>query len=170
MNRHIQESGLVSPERAKNVVWCFFRKYNCKKLQGRDDNLKLAEHPICMICLTDPTRHRHCTVKMGKDNSPSSLLDHMRIHHLEEFNSVVLVTIQGVSLTTFTSQRKEPRVRELIGNSSPRESADKYPDTTDVTQNAGNTAGQYITHANYTNPVNLEDSPLVWWKQHLVTT
>jgi hypothetical protein len=42
LNRHIQEHGLVSPERAKNVVWYFFRKYNCKKIHGRDDNLKLA--------------------------------------------------------------------------------------------------------------------------------
>jgi hypothetical protein len=25
---------------------------------------------------------------------------------------------------------------------------------------------QYITHASYTDPVNLEDSPLAWWKQH----
>jgi hypothetical protein len=25
---------------------------------------------------------------------------------------------------------------------------------------------QYIRHASYTYPVNLEDSPLVWWKQH----
>ncbi len=46
LNRHIQEYGLVSPEWAKNVAWCFFRKYNCKKLQGRHDNLKLAQHTI----------------------------------------------------------------------------------------------------------------------------
>ena len=25
LNQHIQEYGLVSPERAKNVAWCFFR-------------------------------------------------------------------------------------------------------------------------------------------------
>jgi hypothetical protein len=25
---------------------------------------------------------------------------------------------------------------------------------------------QYIRHASYTDPVNLEDSPLAWWKQH----
>ncbi len=25
---------------------------------------------------------------------------------------------------------------------------------------------QYITHSSYTNPVNLDDNPLVWWKQH----
>jgi hypothetical protein len=28
------------------------------------------------------------------------------------------------------------------------------------------TEAQYITHASYTDPVNLEDSPLAWWKQH----
>jgi hypothetical protein len=132
---------LVSPERAKKIVWYFFRKYNCKKLQGRDDNLKLAQHALCTICLADPTRRRHCTVKMGKDNSPSSLLDHMRIHHLEEFNAVVLATNKRVSLPTFTAQRREPCVRELLGNSSAREIADKSPATADATPNAGNAAG-----------------------------
>jgi hypothetical protein len=83
LNRHIQEYGLVSPERAKNVLWYFFRKYNHKKLQCRDDNLKLKQYALSTICMTDPTRRWNCTVKMGKDNSPSSLLDYLRIHHLE---------------------------------------------------------------------------------------
>jgi hypothetical protein len=30
LNRHIQDYGLVSPERAKNLVWCFFQKYGSK--------------------------------------------------------------------------------------------------------------------------------------------
>ena len=42
LNRQIQDYGLVSPERAKNVVWSFFKKYGSKKLQGEDVNLKLS--------------------------------------------------------------------------------------------------------------------------------
>jgi hypothetical protein len=42
LNRHIQEYGLTSPERSKNVVWYCIRKYNCQKFQGRDDILKLS--------------------------------------------------------------------------------------------------------------------------------
>ncbi len=106
LNRQIQVHGLVSPERAKNVVWFFFRKYNSKKLEG-PDNLKLSQHALCTICLEDITRRRLCTVQMGKDNSPSSLLDHMRTHHLEEFNAVVLATHKGVPLATFTAEPTE---------------------------------------------------------------
>ena len=76
LNRQIQVHGLVSPERAKNNVWFFFRKYNPKKLEG-PNNLRLAQHVLCTICLEDITRRRLCTVQMGKDNSPSPLLDHM---------------------------------------------------------------------------------------------
>ena len=140
LNLHIQEYGLVSPERAKNVAWCFFRKYNCKKLQGRHDNLKLTQYALCTICLADPTRRLHCTVKMGKDNSPSSLLDHMRIYHLEEFNAVVLATNKGVSLATFTAHRRESRVRELIGNSV--RNANSYG-TRICSDDAGRMGGHY---------------------------
>ena len=78
---------------------------------------------------------------MGKDNSPSPLLDHMKTHHLEEYNAVVFANHKGVPLATFTAQRKESRVREMIGNSSARESADTSPATADATLNAGNAAG-----------------------------
>ncbi len=84
MNRQIQVHGLVFPERAKNNVWFFFRKYNPKKLEG-PNNLRLAQHALCTICLEDITRRRLCTVQMGKDNSQSPLLDHMKTHHLEEY-------------------------------------------------------------------------------------
>ena len=140
LNRQIQVHGLVSPERAKNNVWFFFRKYNPKKLEG-PNNLRLAQHALCSICLEDITRRRLCTVQMGKDNSPSPLLDHMKTHHLEEYNAVVLANHKGVPLATFTAQRKESRVREMIGNSSARESADTSPATADATLNAGNAAG-----------------------------
>jgi hypothetical protein len=141
LNRQIQDYGLVSPERAKNFVWSFFKKYGSKKLQGEDVNLKLSQQALCTICLADQTRRRHCTVKWGKDNSPSSLMDHMRIHHQDEFNAVVVANSKGVSLATFTAKRQEPRVRSLIGNSSVRESADNSPATADATPRAGNAAG-----------------------------
>ena len=33
LNRHIQDYGLVSPERGKSVVWYFFKKYGTKHLK-----------------------------------------------------------------------------------------------------------------------------------------
>ena len=39
LNRHIQDYGLVSPERAKNLVWYFFKKYGTKQINRQDDNL-----------------------------------------------------------------------------------------------------------------------------------
>jgi len=42
LNRHIQDYGLVSPERAKNLVWYFFKKYGTKHLKRVDDNLNLV--------------------------------------------------------------------------------------------------------------------------------
>ena len=87
-NQQIQDYGLVSPERTKNAVRCFFKKYGSKKLKGQDYNLKLAQQALCTICLADQARRLYCTVKLGKDNSPSSLMDHMRIHHQDEYNAV----------------------------------------------------------------------------------
>ena len=65
----------------------------------------------------------------------------MKTHHLEEYNAVVLANHKGVPLATFTAHHRESRVRELIGNSSSRESADTSPATADATPNAGNAAG-----------------------------
>ena len=42
MNRHIQDYGLVSPERTKNLVWYFFKKYGTKKLNRQNDNNDLT--------------------------------------------------------------------------------------------------------------------------------
>jgi hypothetical protein len=64
----------------------------------------------------------------------------MRIHHLEEFNTVVLATNKRVSLPTFTAKHREPLVCELLVNSSALESADKSPVTADDTPNDGNVA------------------------------
>jgi hypothetical protein len=48
-----------------------------------DDNLQLSTQTISMLCYQneDKGRVQDVTVKMGKDNSPSSLMDHLRIHH-----------------------------------------------------------------------------------------
>jgi hypothetical protein len=43
----------------------------------------------CTIYMTDKTRRAHCTVKLGKDNSPSSMMDHLRIHHRDELDGNV---------------------------------------------------------------------------------
>jgi hypothetical protein len=94
------------------------REFGSKKLNGQDALLKLAQEALCTICLADQKRRRHCTVKLGKDASPSSLMDHMRIHHQDDFNAVVVANSKGVSLVTFTAKRQEPRVRTLLGNSS----------------------------------------------------
>jgi hypothetical protein len=66
LNRLIQDYGLVSPERTKNVVWFFFKKFGSKKLNGQDALLKLAQQVLCTICLVDQQRRRHCTVKFAK--------------------------------------------------------------------------------------------------------
>jgi hypothetical protein len=42
LNRHIQDYGLVSPERTKNLVWYFFKKYGTKKLNRQNDNNDLT--------------------------------------------------------------------------------------------------------------------------------
>ena len=92
--KRISEYGLVSPARSYNPVWCFFKKYGCKKHQDHlgDHNLQLSTQVIFMLCYQheDKARVQHATVKLGKDNSPSSLMDHMGIRHLQECNAVVV--------------------------------------------------------------------------------
>ncbi len=51
LNRHIQDYGLFCPERAKNLVWCFFQKYGSKNLKSVEDNLKFSQQTLCTICL-----------------------------------------------------------------------------------------------------------------------
>ena len=43
LNRQIHEYGLVSPERVKNLVWSYFKKYGSKNLTRGHDNLKLRQ-------------------------------------------------------------------------------------------------------------------------------
>jgi len=118
----MQDYGLVCPERAKNLVWSYFKKYGRKNLTRGHDNLKLQHQTLCTICLGDQDRRLHSTVLLGKDNSPSSLMDHLRIHHREQHDEVVVVTSQGITLPDFNTQRKEPPVLTLLGNSTVRES------------------------------------------------
>ena len=68
----------------------------------------------------------------------------MRIHHQDEYNVVVFVNSKGLSLESFTPQRKEPRVRTLFGNSSVRESPDNSPDTPSATPRPANGTGQLV--------------------------
>ncbi len=42
LDRHIQDYGLVCPERSKNLVWYYFQKFGSKKFKGAEDNLKLV--------------------------------------------------------------------------------------------------------------------------------
>ena len=106
LNRQIQDYGLVSPERAKNLVWSYFKKYGRKNLTRGHDNLKLQQQALCTICLGDQDRRRHSTVQLGKDNSPSSLMDHLRIHHREQHDAVVVASSKGLTLTAFNAHRK----------------------------------------------------------------
>jgi hypothetical protein len=63
----------------------------------------LSTQVICMLCYQheDKRRVHHATVKLGKDNSPSSLMDHLRIHHLQEYNAVVVEVSKKISLERF---------------------------------------------------------------------
>ena len=74
-------------------------------------------------------------------------MDHLRNHHREEFDAVVVVNSRGLSLAAFNAQRKEPRVRAILGNSSQRESTDSSPATPDATPIAGNAAGAALHEA-----------------------
>ncbi len=73
LNRQIQGYGWVSPERVKNVVWSFLKKYGSKKLKSQDDNLKLSQQDLHTIYLGDPERRRYYTVKLDQDNEVYSL-------------------------------------------------------------------------------------------------
>jgi hypothetical protein len=141
LNRQIHEYGLVSPERAKNLVWSYFKKYGRKNLTRGHENLKLQQQALCTICLGDQDRRRHSTVQLGKDNSPSSMMDHLRIHHRDQHDAVVVANNKGLTLAAFNAQRNEPRVRALLGNSTVSESTDISPGTADVTPKTGNVAG-----------------------------
>ena len=141
LNRQTQDYGLVCPQRARNLVWSYFKKYGSKNLTRGHDNVRLQQEDLCTICLGDQDRRRLSTVQLGKDNSPSAMLDHLRIHHREEHDTVVVDNSKGLTLAAFNEQRNGARVRTLLGNSTVRESTDISPVTGDATPKAGNTTG-----------------------------
>ena len=69
------------------------------------------------------------------------MMDHLRIHHREQHDAVVVGNSKGLTLAAFNAQRNEPHVRALLGNSTVRESTDISPATADVTPKTGNAAG-----------------------------
>ena len=84
--RRIDTYGLVSPTKARKVVWCFFRKYDIKKIKEKhtvNDILKLDQYVLCMFCYKDPDPEQRLkvTVKLGKDYSPTVILEYMIHHH-----------------------------------------------------------------------------------------
>jgi hypothetical protein len=84
--RRIDTDGLVSPTKARKVVWCFFRKYDIKKIKENhtvNDILKLDQYVLCMFCYKDqdPEQRLKVTVKLGKDYSPTVMVAHMTHHH-----------------------------------------------------------------------------------------
>jgi hypothetical protein len=84
--RRIDTDGIVSRTKAKNVVWCYFRKYDIKKIKekhGDNDILKLDQHVLFMFCYKDPDPDQRLkvTVKLEKDYSPTVILEHMMHHH-----------------------------------------------------------------------------------------
>ena len=68
-------------------------------------------------------------------------MDHLRIHHRDEFDAVAVANSKGLTLAAFKAQQQEPRVSALLGNSSPGESAEQSQATPNATPNAGNGAG-----------------------------
>jgi len=133
--------GCSVPNEPKILCGASSRNTVPRSSKSVEDNLKLSQQALCTICLTDMTRRAHCTVKLGKDNSPSSMMDHLRIHHLVEFDAVAVANSKGLTLAAFKAQQKEPRVCALLGNSSAGQSAEQSLATPNATANAGNAAG-----------------------------
>ena len=59
-----------------------------------------------MLCYQheDKGQVQHASVQLGTDNSPSSLMDHMHIHHLQEYHAVVVANNKKLSITTRSRQ------------------------------------------------------------------
>jgi hypothetical protein len=75
------------------------------------------------------------------------MMDHLRIHHQDEFDAVVVANSKRLSLAAFKAQLKEPRVRAFLGNSSAGESAEKSHATPNATPNAGSDVGAALHQA-----------------------
>ena len=122
LNRRIADYGLISPVKAKNVVWHFFRKYNPRKLPVKNvgsDKLHLDRHALCMLCYKseDDRTRQAVTVILGKDNSPTPLVEHMRVHHHTDYEEVLRGNKLGLSVCDFTS-RLNVAVDTLLGTNA----------------------------------------------------
>ena len=122
LNRRIADYGLISPVKAKNVVWHFFRKYNPRKLPVKNvgsDKLHLDRHALCMLCYKseDDRTRQTVTVVLGKDNSPTPLVEHMRVHHHTDYEEVLRGNKLGLSVCDFTS-RLNVAVDTLLGTNA----------------------------------------------------
>jgi hypothetical protein len=90
-----------------------------KEKHGGNDILKLDQHVLCMFSYKDPDTDQRLkvTVKLGKDYSPTVMLEQMMHHHKEEYASVVLANSKGQSLPSFTTGCEQPRVLVLLEGS-----------------------------------------------------
>ena len=79
----------------------------------------LDQHALCMLCYKDPDPDQRLkvTVKLGKDYSPTVMIEHMMHHHKQEYASVVIDNFKGQSLPSFTGGSQEPRVMSLLEGS-----------------------------------------------------
>jgi hypothetical protein len=79
--------------RPEDQAICLFGGLLTKPDMPLSHSTKLVQQSLCTICLTDTRRDKaqraHCTVKLGKDNSPSPTMDHLRIHHRDELGGNV---------------------------------------------------------------------------------
>ena len=101
-NRQIQDYGLVCPERAKNLVWSYFKKCGSKNLTRGHDNLKLQQQALCTICLADQDRRCHSTVLLLISGKFTSMLS------------------QNVRMPRQVSERKASRIIEESGCGKPK--------------------------------------------------
>ena len=88
----ILDYGLVQSERDTNLVWHYFRKFWPKKLTEKRpdiDPFRLKDHALCILCYesTELDRKDHVTVKLGKNKSPTDMVDHIQRYHKEEYPS-----------------------------------------------------------------------------------
>ena len=77
MARRVRNWGIAKPQNAQHCVWTWGFKYkNPPKCAAGFQN-----HALCAMCLVDNLGA--ATVKLGKDNSPSTLATHLQYSHPE---------------------------------------------------------------------------------------
>ena len=79
MTWRVRDWGITKPQNAQNCVWTWGLKYKYPpKCTG---GFRVQNHALCAICLVDNLGA--ATVKLGKDNSPSTLATHLQYSHPE---------------------------------------------------------------------------------------